>query len=109
MRRRKEITITVKGRKTGKDITLPVWFVHEGSVLMLLPVRGSSTQWFRNLQSAPEITVQAGNSRLTTDARVVRDRKRTQDAVERFRRKYGADQIAKYYTIFDGFVEVPLS
>ena len=38
-----EIILSVKGRKSGRDIPRPVWFVHEGNILYLLPVQGSDT------------------------------------------------------------------
>ena len=37
-----EIDLTVRGRKSGQDISRPVWFVHEDDKLYLLPVRQSS-------------------------------------------------------------------
>ena len=53
LRDREEITITVKGRRSGRDIKLPVWFTQEGTTLWLLPVHGSRTQWFRNVLVDP--------------------------------------------------------
>jgi hypothetical protein len=44
-----EISLSVKGRKSGRDIPRPVWFVHEGNTLYLLPVQGSDTNWYKNL------------------------------------------------------------
>jgi len=44
-----EIDLTVKGRKSGQDISRPVWFVHEDEKLYLLPVQGSDTNWYRNV------------------------------------------------------------
>ncbi|MFL6483120.1 MAG: hypothetical protein ACJ70Z_00180 [Nitrososphaera sp.] len=38
-----EIGLSVKGRKSGRDIPRPVWFAHEGNTLYLLPVQGSDT------------------------------------------------------------------
>ena len=38
-----EITLSVKGRKSGKDILRPVWFAYEENILYLLPVQGSKT------------------------------------------------------------------
>ncbi len=38
-----EIILTVKGRKSGRDILRPVWFVHEGNTLYLLLVEGTDT------------------------------------------------------------------
>ena len=42
-----ELTLGVKGRKSGRDIPRPVWFVHEGNTLYLLPVQGSDTDWYK--------------------------------------------------------------
>jgi hypothetical protein len=47
--RASEITLSVKGRKSGKDIPRPVWFVHEDNTLYLLPVQGSGTNWYKNM------------------------------------------------------------
>jgi hypothetical protein len=38
------IKIIVIGRKSGRTISIPVWFVLEGEKLYLLPVQGSDTQ-----------------------------------------------------------------
>ena len=65
LRDREEITITVKGRRSGRDIKLPVWFTLDGKTLWLLPVHGSRTQWFRNVLVDPTITVRAGRQALT--------------------------------------------
>ena len=47
--RSREITITVTGRKSGRTISIPVWFVWNNSKLYLLPVEGSDTQWYKNV------------------------------------------------------------
>jgi hypothetical protein len=41
--RYREITITVIGRKSGRKVSIPVWFVEQDDKLYLLPVRGSDT------------------------------------------------------------------
>ena len=46
--RYRQIKISVIGRKSGKTISVPVWFVVEGEKLYFLPVQGSDTQWYRN-------------------------------------------------------------
>jgi len=38
----RQIKISVIGRKSGKTISIPVWFVFESNRLFLLPVQGSS-------------------------------------------------------------------
>jgi hypothetical protein len=47
--RDRQIKITVIGRKSGDKISIPGWFVLEGDKLYLLPVKGSDTQWYRNV------------------------------------------------------------
>jgi hypothetical protein len=39
LRRASEITLSVKGRKSGRDIPRPVWFVHEGDTLFAAKLR----------------------------------------------------------------------
>jgi hypothetical protein len=50
LKKRKQISITVTGRRTGNQITIPVWFVSERNAIWLLPVYGLNTQWYKNLQ-----------------------------------------------------------
>jgi deazaflavin-dependent oxidoreductase (nitroreductase family) len=54
-----QIKISVIGRKSGKAISIPVWFVLEGEMLYLLPVHGSDTQWYRNVLKNPQIRIDA--------------------------------------------------
>jgi hypothetical protein len=49
--RYRQIKISVVGRKSGKTISIPVWFVLEGKKVYLLPMRGSETQWYKNVLS----------------------------------------------------------
>ena len=51
--RYRQIKISVIGRKSGHAISIPVWFVLEGENLFLLPVRGSDTQWYKNVLRNP--------------------------------------------------------
>ena len=58
--RYREINITVTGRKSGRAISNPVWFVLDGDKLYLLPVKGSDTQWYKNVLKNPSIRIEAG-------------------------------------------------
>ena len=51
--RYRQIKLSVIGRKSGKIISNPVWFVLEGEKLYLLPVLGSDTQWYKNVLKNP--------------------------------------------------------
>lgn len=99
--RYREINITVTGRKSGRAITNPVWFVSEDEKLYLLPVSGSDTQWYKNALENPTIRVDAGGSEGRFEAVPLTDVKQVSSVVEKFRNKYGAADVRKYYSKFD--------
>jgi len=98
--RYREIKITVTGRKSGRKISIPVWFVLDGDTLDLLPVQGSDTQWYKNVLHNPKIRIEARGEEAEVQAVPVTDAKAVSSVVERFREKYGTD-VQKYYTKFD--------
>ena len=85
--RRKEIELTVIGRKTGRRIPRPVWFVFEEGKLYLLPVEGSDTEWYKNVLVHPKVWIKVGDIEEEFDVTVVTDAKIVQSVVEKFRRK----------------------
>jgi deazaflavin-dependent oxidoreductase (nitroreductase family) len=99
--RSQEITISVVGRKSGRSISNPVWFVWDEDNLYLLPVRGSDTQWYKNVLENPSIRIGAGGAEAEFKPMIVNDRKQVASIVEKFRGKYGADDVKKYYSKFD--------
>jgi deazaflavin-dependent oxidoreductase (nitroreductase family) len=103
-----EITITVTGRVTGREISAPVWFVAEDGELYLLPVHGSDSDWYKNLLKTPRMQLAADRATITATATPITDPARDRTVVEKFRAKYGADQIAAYYPKTDVAVEVTL-
>jgi hypothetical protein len=103
-----QIDLTVTGRVTGRQITNPVWFVLENSTVYLLPVHGSDSDWFKNVLTRPEVRLTAESDSVTARTVPITDRGQGQSVVEKFRAKYGADQIAEYYPKTDVAVEVKL-
>jgi deazaflavin-dependent oxidoreductase (nitroreductase family) len=99
--RYREIHLSVTGRKTGKMITNPVWFVAEGNKLYLLPVQGSDTQWFQNVLKNPSIQVEARDAKEKLKAVPTSDEAVVKSVVEKFREKYGVADVKKYYSKFD--------
>ncbi len=108
LKKRKQIQITVKGRRTGRAITVPVWFVVDENSLWLLPVYGSRTQWYRNLEVNPALGVKLGDLRRRLRARLVTDATAVKSIVRRFRDKYTPEQIKRWYRGLDVAVEAPL-
>ena len=103
-----EIEITVTGRKSGRKISNPVWFIQEGERLYLLPVKGSDSDWYKNILKTPTMRLTANGRDLSAEVEPVTDQGKVRDIVEKFKGKYGADQVKKYYSKFDVGVEVPL-
>ena len=104
--RYREITIHVTGRKSGRTISIPVWFVSEDDELYLLPVQGSDTQWYKNALKSPSIRIDARGAEAEFQAVLITDAKRVSSVVEKFRDKYGANDVKKYYSKFDVAVVV---
>ena len=95
-----QIDLTVTGRKSGRAITNPVWFVFEDDKLYLLPFKGSDTQWYKNVVENPKITIDARGTKANLTAVAVRDPKQVSAVVDKFRAKYAGD-VKKYYSKFD--------
>ena len=108
LERNDEIQITVSGRKSGRPITTIVWFVLDGTTLYLLPVKGSETQWLKNLLKRPSLTISAGGVQGEFSATATTDRNMVSRVVKKFQDKYGVSEVKKYYTNFDAAVVVNL-
>jgi deazaflavin-dependent oxidoreductase (nitroreductase family) len=96
-----EITITVTGRKSGRSISNPVWFVMDDGKVYLLPVQGSDTQWYKNALKNSKMQITAGGAEGKFKAVPITDNKQVSSVVERFRKKYGPSDVKKYYSKFD--------
>lgn len=110
--RASEIKLSVKGRKSGRDIPRPVWFVHKGNTLYLLPNYGSDTNWYKNFLADPTLKISVsggstgGQEEVTAKGKPITDRNMVNDIFRRFDSKYG--RVKQYYPKPDVAVEVPL-
>ena len=102
-----EIALTTTHRRSGREISHPVWFVREGETLYLLPMTGSDTHWYKNVLKMPMIRLAAGGTQHSARATPVTDPTKVQEVVENFRAKYGAGNVKAYYPKLDVAVEVP--
>ena len=101
------IEITVTGRTSGRSLTYPVWFALDGDKLYLIPVKGSDTEWYKNLRKTPTIRLAARGKTFTTNARLITDEAQLDKILEKLRDKYGRN-VKSYYPKLDVAVEVPL-
>jgi deazaflavin-dependent oxidoreductase (nitroreductase family) len=65
--------LTTRGRVSGRDHTIEIWFAAEGSTLFMLSGAGLRSDWVRNIGEEPRVTVRIrdrvwlGTARLVTD------------------------------------------
>jgi deazaflavin-dependent oxidoreductase (nitroreductase family) len=90
----------VVGRNSGKTISNPVWFVLEGEKLYLLPVKGSDTQWYKNVLKEPKIRIEARDAEARVTAKPITESAAVKSVIEKFREKYGVKDVKKYYSKF---------
>ena len=103
-----EVALTVTGRTSGREISIPVWFVRDGDTLYLVPVNGSDSDWYKNLLEHPTIRLSEGNADLSARATPITDPAKVEQILDKFRAKYGRDDVAAYYPKHDVGIEVPL-
>ena len=64
--------LQVTGRKTGRVYSMPVIVLEIGSAMFLVAPRGR-TQWARNVEAAPDVTLARGALRRACRARAIPD------------------------------------
>ena len=96
-------------RKAGKTISIPVWFVLESDKLYLLPVQGSDAQWYKNVLKNPQIRIDARDAEARVTAKPITESAAVKSVIEKFREKYEAKDVKKYYSKFDVAVVVQLT
>ena len=73
--------VTTIGCVTRKPHEIEIWFGLEGRMLYLLSGGGDRSDWVRNLQRTPEVSVRIGRRRFEGRARIVK--KKSKDALAR--------------------------
>ena len=103
------MSITVTGRKTKRKLSTPVWFVldKQGRVI-LVPMHGPNTGWFKNLVKDPRIELRVDGIPMSFRATIVRDSDKVEEVLDMFRAKYRSMWSESYYTKRDVYVEVPV-
>ena len=103
-----QVQISVTGRKSGRSISIPVWFVLDGDTLWLLLVQGSDTQWYKNVLHDPKMRISARGAEAEFRVKPITDAKTVKSVVEKFREKYTAADVKKYYSKLDVAVRAKL-
>jgi hypothetical protein len=69
--------------------------------LYLLPLQGSDTQWYKNALKNSKLQITAGGVEDAFKAVPMTEHKGVSCVVDKFRDKYGASDVKKYYSKFD--------
>ena len=101
------IQITVTGRSSGRSHSYPIWFTLDGDILYLIPVRGSDTEWYKNLRKHSPVQLSARGKTFKTTARFLTEQAQLDKVLETFRDKYGRN-VRSYYPKYDVAVEITL-
>jgi len=79
--------LSVRGRKTGKERSVTIWFaLGDGKLFLTGDAKGP--QWLRNARANPDVIVKIGSTRLRGRARVVEDPAEAEAVRQRFVRRY---------------------
>jgi len=65
--------LTTRGRVSGRDHTIEIWFAADGPTLFMLSGGGLRSDWVRNLQAQPCVAVRIRDHVWPGMARVVTD------------------------------------
>lgn len=65
--------LTTNGRRTGRAHEIEIWFALEDGVVYLLSGGGRRSDWVRNLEADPSVTLRLGETSRPGSARVVED------------------------------------
>jgi deazaflavin-dependent oxidoreductase (nitroreductase family) len=65
--------LTTRGRVTGNEHEIEIWYARHGDTLYLLAGAGDRSDWVRNLRAEPRVTVRIGDVTHAGRGRVVDD------------------------------------
>ncbi len=75
------ILLTTTGAKTGQQRIAPLMLVTDGNRLLAVASKGGAPKhpdWYLNLLAHPEVTVEVGNEKFETTARILTGEEREQ-------------------------------
>ena len=86
--------LSVRGRKTGTERTVTIWFaLGDGKIFLTGDAKGP--QWLRNARANPDVIVKIGDTRVRGRARVVEDPAEAESVRQRFVRRYLMARLAR--------------
>ncbi len=87
------LNLTTKGRKTGLNHSVELWFAFENDKLLFLAHENSN--WWKNIEKNPRVNVEVSEILFQGRGRLVQDK--LSHIFELFRRKYGNIKVETWY------------
>ena len=87
------LNLTTKGRRTGLFRSVELWFAFEDGKLFFLAHENSN--WWKNLGKTPRVEIEVGEILFEGTGNLVQER--LEHVFNLFRRKYGDDQVSRWY------------
>ena len=105
----RQINLIVKGRRTGKTRSFPIWFALEGDTIHILPAFGTGTQWLKDVEVDDRVVIAFGDHQIQGIAESHYSREKVAEVKGRLEKKYGEWVIARAgYTGLDAAVTIAL-
>ena len=90
------IEITTTGRKSGKPHTTPIWYVVDDGRVIVQSGKDGKTDWYRNLQKTPAVTLKADRYSFRARGRTITDPKEVERVHALFRDKYTSARLLSW-------------
>jgi deazaflavin-dependent oxidoreductase (nitroreductase family) len=81
------LTLAHRGRKTGKEYQVTIWFMVDGERIFL-PTANVGRSWVRNVRKTPHVRLKIGAESLDGEARFLSDASERERVFAMVRRKY---------------------
>lgn len=90
------IEITTIGRKSGKPHAKPIWYVVNDGRIFVQSGKDGKTDWYRNLQKTPAVTLKADRYTFRARGRTLTDPKDVERVHALFRDKYTSARLLSW-------------
>ena len=88
--REREVTLTIKGRTSGKPRRVVIWIGTDGKRVFIRSGGGLGRQWPQNLIAAGEGTLRVASSSVAVKPRHVTEPAEARQVSQLYREKYGS-------------------
>lgn len=90
------IEITTIGRKSGKPHTMPIWYVVDDGKVLVQSGSDGKTDWYRNLQKTPAVTLKQDRYTFRARGRLLTDPKDVERVHALFLDKYTSARLLSW-------------